>query len=171
MAGLTLRPPEKAASGQHASSAAHNKIVEEQIRVMQELTKVVDGLADRTIEGFKSIAEKLNPKISEDEPTLEQRPEASLKHSVDLIVENISEQLKSKPDSAYIIIPGHEYVTNASFENIQKLIEGKNITVVGDISALTEGLNEESFEQIPEHEEEEDDDDDDDDEKVPEDSE
>ena len=122
--------------GRGAGSAAggtsgHDRVINEQIKAMHEITKAVDALADRTIVSFKQIADRLNA-----EPAAESE-ETDVKKSLDLIINGISERLKLSPEKAYLLVPGHEYVAEADADAIQELLKDKKVTIVGDVRAIT----------------------------------
>ena len=124
------------------------ELYNEQIKALQDLTKTVNYIADRTIEGFKEVAAKMH------EPKADK---TDVKESVDLLVNSISEHIMNRPDRTYLLIPGHTNTNNVDVDTIHGMLADKShgTTVVGSLRSLVEAVNDSVNEDEEEGEEEE----------------
>lgn len=111
-----------------------DRIGKETVTALQEITKTVHGISERTMSEFDKISKVRGEATSE-------QPAPPVQESIDALVSNIDAAV-AENDKVYIIVPGRETGV-ATQEEITELLKDKNVVIVGGVQALAKAALEE----------------------------
>lgn len=104
----------------------------ENIKTLQSITKFMQELSEKTLNGYREVSEKLNQQRDE---------QLEVQQSVEQLIVNLDEEIyKSMHDQAYILIPGSE-TKIITYDEISQLLKDKTIHVYGSVRALADTTN------------------------------
>jgi len=98
------------------------------VDVLKTILSNLQGLSERTIIGFRDVANRINKDESDADLT-------DCKNALETLVEKIDEAIASKNDEVYIVIPGHDNKTLTEDE-ATILLKGKSVRVFGTIGGI-----------------------------------
>ena len=111
----------------------------ETVDAMKSILSLVQGLAEKTIVGFKEVSDRLNQQPTHMRGDVD-GDLTGLQDALDSIVKKIDDLIAANADDeVYIIIPGHDTKTLTT-EEAAEVIKDKSVRVFGGIGTIASSI-------------------------------